>query len=295
MQLRHVRKVPLNEEQADPMQLADALRAAIAAVPVQRIYPVLGWQKSRPLSSGIGILRITMVLDGVRHIQMPSTSGVRTRGLQAGEMIIVAPSGWSKPMQRRGHRVINIECFPDFTRFVLLAHKGAAEKKGDGVFHSAAPVSAEVRALQQALTLMLETNDEQRIFPLALCFLQEIIRECKPWEKSPSGLSDWQRAVFVMHQRNDIELRRDVVADLIGVHENHLSRLCKKFTGASFASFVTELRMERACTYLRHRNLSIAEVSLLAGYHDETHFRKRFKQVYQKTPSVWRKEAGQML
>ena len=292
MQLRDIRKAPLNEEQSDPLMLAAALRAAIVDCPLRRIYPVLGWQKSKPLSSGIGILRMTIVLSGVRHIQMPSVTGVLTRPMKAGEMIVVAPSGWSKPISRRAHRVINIECFPDFTRFVLLAHKGALEKKGDGIFHSAAPVSAEVRALQQALTLMLETNDEARIFPLAQCFVHEIIRECKPWEKSETGLADWQRAVFVMHQRNDIELRRDVVAQSLGVHENHLSRFCTNFTGASFASFVPQLRMERACTYLRKRSFSSAEVSVLAGYHDETHFRKRFKHVFQKTPSAWRKDAG---
>ncbi|NRA38675.1 MAG: helix-turn-helix transcriptional regulator, partial [Planctomycetes bacterium] len=114
--------------------------------------------------------------------------------------------------------------------------------------------------------------------------------ECREWETQPSGLTDWQQAVSLMHDDLNIELTRDAIAQAVGVHANHLSRLCKKFTGDALASYVTNLRMDRARCFLGDPQYSISEVAALAGYHDETHFRKRFKLITGVTPSAWRKQ-----
>lgn len=288
------RRAPLAEQaQASPQQLRDGIQAALQACPIKRIVPILGWQRIPDQAAPSGILRLTMVLHGTRHVRVPQPKKSRLIALNAGDMMVIAPSAWSRPRVRVAHQCLNIDCFPDFTRFVYRSHLMPPRSVGEGVFHSGGPMAPVARHLLQALAnaceITTESNQQARLRPILDCFIAEVLGECRIWETVPSGLPDWQRAVSLMHEELGMELSREHVAERIGVHPNHLSRLCKRFTGSSLSHYLTNVRITRACGFLHDVNVSIAQVAASSGYHDETHFRKRFKQVIGVTPSQWRR------
>lgn len=275
-----------------PERLAAAIRAAVADCPLKRIVPVLPWRPMPPRSSASGLLRLTMVLRGQRHVRWPWPDKNRLCALKRGEIIVVTPMAWSQHRSRQAHRVLTIDCYPAFTRFMLGGFHAARRFADDGRFQTAGPMAPTALSLLQALVQVTQTEDEERIRPVLHCFIDEVLRECRHWQEEPSGLRDWQRAVSLMHDDHLLELSRDAIAAAVDVHPNHLSRLCRRFSGQRLADYITRIRMQRACYYLRDTDLSVARVVDLAGYHDETHFRKRFKQVYGLTPGQWRKQAN---
>ena len=287
------RRKPSPSPHGDPDELQKAIRTALQRCPVQRILPILGWQQKPEPAAPSGILRLTMVLYGTRHVRVPQPKRNRIIALEPGDIMVIAPSAWSRPRVRAAHQCLNVDCFPGFTRFVFLSHGMDARDLGEGVFHTNGPMGPVPRNLLQALASVCEATAteqaEDRIRPILLNFMDEALRECQSGEQAPVGLTDWQRAVEMMHDHLDVDLTRDLVAASINVHPNHLSRICKRFTGSTLATYMTNIRMTRACEFLRDHRLSIAEVAKASGYRDETHFRKRFKQVLGLTPSQWRR------
>ena len=100
----------------------------------------------------------------------------------------------------------------------------------------------------------------------------------------------WLQAVAWVIDNIDPELTSDRMAAAIGVHPNHLSRLCRRHTGERLSDFLTRLRIERAKDLLASGDLPIKDIVSLSGYRDETHFRKRFKLMTGHTPGVWRRQ-----
>ncbi|NRA38915.1 MAG: hypothetical protein HRU15_12290, partial [Planctomycetes bacterium] len=159
-------KQTISSQTGDPVDayaLAKAIRRSVDICGIKKIIPVKGWRHPSAQGQVSGILRLTMIVDGVRHVRKPTAEKVHTYALTAGEMIVVAPSGWSKPIRREAHRVIHIDCYPTFTRFALHAFKGAQHQIDDGYFHSDAPAAPAVRSLQQALIHLVEIGDEERL------------------------------------------------------------------------------------------------------------------------------------
>lgn len=70
----------------------------------------------------------------------------------------------------------------------------------------------------------------------------------------------------------------------------YLSRMVKKLTGSNFTELLMHYRMELACRLLRESALQIGMISEIVGYKNLEHFNRKFKQLYQKTPTQYRKE-----
>ncbi len=276
-------------DQCDPVNLRAAIQEALIKCPIKQIIPVLPWREIPAKAAPSGILRITMVLGGKRHVRWPEKNKNVFRALTRGEALVVTPMAWTQNKTRERHRVLCIDCFPTFTRFMVNGIHGGRRYPRDGIFLSGGTMAPTARALLNALAQVAATEDQERMKPIFHCFINEVLNECRVWENAPSGLNDWQHAVSIIHDEAHVDLHREYLAERIGVHPNHLSRLCKKFTKQSLADYLTTVRMERACHYLRDPERSIRDVMVFAGYHDETHFRKRFKLVFGQTPGQWRK------
>lgn len=74
-----------------------------------------------------------------------------------------------------------------------------------------------------------------------------------------------------------------------GVSTSRLSRAFRRITGATFTSYVNELRISRACRLLQRDELSVAQVSFEAGYANLSNFNRRFKAITGRTPREYRR------
>jgi hemolysin activation/secretion protein/AraC-like DNA-binding protein len=70
--------------------------------------------------------------------------------------------------------------------------------------------------------------------------------------------------------------------------ERHASRMFREEWGTGFVSYVTELRLKKACHLLLQGNLKIIDVALESGHGSRVHFNYVFKKRFRMTPSQWR-------
>jgi AraC-like DNA-binding protein len=80
-------------------------------------------------------------------------------------------------------------------------------------------------------------------------------------------------------------------AALVGMSQSHFIRFFKQAAGMTFVDYLTHLRVAKARQLLCNRNLSIAEVSNLVGFSDQSYFDKRFKERFGKPPREYRARA----
>lgn len=81
-------------------------------------------------------------------------------------------------------------------------------------------------------------------------------------------------------------------AQLAGMSQSHFTRFFKQATGMTFIDYLTHLRVSKARQLLRDHTLSIAEISNLVGFSDQSYFDKRFRERFGKTPRECREKMG---
>jgi AraC family transcriptional regulator len=78
------------------------------------------------------------------------------------------------------------------------------------------------------------------------------------------------------------------VASRVGVHPFHLSRVFRQHYHQTVGEYVHRLRVHFACGELKSDEARLAEVALAAGFADQSHFTRVFKQVTGMTPGAFR-------
>lgn len=137
----------------------------------------------------------------------------------------------------------------------------------------------EARRTDEASSLAVEG--------LALEILAELSRQqAKVSEVKPPR---WlQQARDVLHAQFPETLTHDGVAKLVGVHPVHLATVFRRHFACTIGEYVRRLRIEFASQRIAAADDSLCEVGLAAGFSDQSHFSKVFKQQTGMTPGQFR-------
>lgn len=76
------------------------------------------------------------------------------------------------------------------------------------------------------------------------------------------------------------------MAHMTLISRRHIERLFRHHLGRSPARYYLEVRLERARRLLRHSNLPIVEVAVASGFLSASHFSKRYREYYNRSPHV---------
>ena len=76
---------------------------------------------------------------------------------------------------------------------------------------------------------------------------------------------------------------------MFGVSYNTIERKFKSYVGKTPQQYITDLRMKKACKYLKDTTLNIETIALALGYQDKFYFSRAFKRYQRITPSEYRK------
>jgi AraC family transcriptional regulator len=79
------------------------------------------------------------------------------------------------------------------------------------------------------------------------------------------------------------------LAAAVGVHPVHLARVFRKFHACSVGDYVRQLRIEYASRQLATTDQPLANIALAAGFADQSHFSRTFKQHTRMLPTEFRK------
>ena len=125
---------------------------------------------------------------------------------------------------------------------------------------------------------------------LAVSLLRDYSVKRTSLNLSSVGLSD-SKLLLVTDYINDniaAEFKLSDLANLAGISQFHFSRLFKKSVGISPQQYVIKQRVERAKSFLKNSQLSVAEIALLSGFNSHSHLGKYFRQFTGLTPKQYR-------
>jgi AraC family transcriptional regulator len=74
------------------------------------------------------------------------------------------------------------------------------------------------------------------------------------------------------------------LAELARVHPSHLLRAFRRYHGSTVANYVRQRRIARARTEVARGKRSLSAIALDAGFSDQSHFTRVFRQAFGETP-----------
>ena len=108
-----------------------------------------------------------------------------------------------------------------------------------------------------------------------------------------AGLAPWRLARVRGHidRHLDGRLTNAGLAALVRLNEDHFARAFKASVGRPPHAYVVARRIERAKSLLTGSSLALSEVALAAGFADQAHLTRRFKESVGASPASWRAQS----
>jgi len=132
--------------------------------------------------------------------------------------------------------------------------------------------------------LMLEGLTLELLAQMSRCDTTEAVeREAPRWLK---------QARDFLHAHVNENLSLEVIAAAVGVHPSHLTRAFQQHYHCTVGDHVRRLRVEYACRRLSTSDIPLAQVAREAGFSDQAHMSRTFKNLTGMTPSQFQKAAG---
>jgi len=78
------------------------------------------------------------------------------------------------------------------------------------------------------------------------------------------------------------------IAAAAGVHRVHLSREFRRYFSSTVGEFLRRKRIEHACQLVSSTNMPLAEIAMLCGFSDQSHFSATFRRQTGVTPARFR-------
>jgi AraC family transcriptional regulator len=105
------------------------------------------------------------------------------------------------------------------------------------------------------------------------------------------GLAPWQkkRATELIESRLDGALELEALAKECGLSKRHFCRAFRQSTGQSAHEWLQMRRLDRAKDLLLDKHKSLADIGILSGFSDQSHFTRVFMQYLGTTPGAWRR------
>jgi len=99
----------------------------------------------------------------------------------------------------------------------------------------------------------------------------------------------FQRAREMLHDRLADNLTIQDLAQELGTHPVHLSRIFTQKTGRTLGEYLHRIRIETAARRIVETDEPLVEIALSCGFFDQSHFTRVFKQATGLAPGRWRK------
>ena len=115
---------------------------------------------------------------------------------------------------------------------------------------------------------------------------QNIVNQTHATPKQQETFSD----ILEYMEQNSATITLESLSKKYGYHPQYLSKLIKQYSGSSFQSLLTDIRLQQACVLLRENKLSISSIIQKLGYSNRTWFHKLFQEKYHVTPGEYREQ-----
>ena len=159
------------------------------------------------------------------------------------------------------------------------------------IYESNNPVMQNV--LREQLLYMMNHSSESMLhlighFYLFMDALHKSSINGKPFEKGNINNFYVEEAISFIENNYFNGITVEDIATYCNLNRSYFSKIFKDITRSTPQDFLIRYRMGKACEFLKDRNMSIAEVGALVGYHHPLRFSRAFKNVHNVSPREWR-------
>lgn len=203
-------------------------------------------------------------------------------------MVIVRPEGepHSNRFGRAGGRCLNVELPPQWLARVRDCTR---------VFDTSAAFTGGAFPLlgRRLIEELAHTDDVSplAVESLVLGIFADGARDARRGASTPP---QWLlEAKDVIHDRLASRLTLEEIAGEVGVHRVHLAGSFRRYFGQSVAAYIRQSRIEWACRALAHTDAPLADIALMSGFADQSHFGRTFKRLMRTTPAAYRAVAAE--
>jgi AraC family transcriptional regulator len=205
----------------------------------------------------------TMHLDTTCALTMPAAVAHAARfGPRGARIMIVKPTTASNHAAGTLDRLVQLRV-PALT---WLAWRLAGELRASD---AAAPLAAAGFALELLAATSRKTGFERHA------------RRAPAWLRSAEEL---------LRARGGECVGLGELADAVGVHPTHLARAFRAHHGVSVGEYGRRLRLEWAAAEIARGDTPLAMIATQAGFADQSHFTRLFRQHVGTTPAQYREE-----
>lgn len=100
----------------------------------------------------------------------------------------------------------------------------------------------------------------------------------------------WVRKIDeILRESTDEPLSLRQLSRELNVHWAHVSRDFHRYFGCTFSQYIRKIKVEKSLTLLRNSRLSLAEITFICGFADQSHFVRCFKEFTGATPKAFRR------
>ena len=107
-----------------------------------------------------------------------------------------------------------------------------------------------------------------------------------------AGLAPWQlrRATEYISEHLAHPARMKEIAELTGLSESQFGRAFKLSMGISPHKWLIGMRISEAQELLKEGKLSLAEIAIVTGFAEQSHFTRVFKEIVGVSPGIWQRQ-----
>lgn len=211
------------------------------------------------------------------------TYGKKVRSCAPSSVIFRPPDEvHSDHFYDRGGRCLTVEIAP---RWLERAREHSISLNDSAQFHNGLLTTITMR-------LYREFCEMDNVSQLAIeGLILETIAEFSRCSVKASDLHFARRieqAKEIIHDQFSGSLTLARVAEVIGTHPVYLAREFRKRYRCTVGEYIRRLRIQAACRELSSSDAQLAEVALICGFSDQSHFSRVFKRLTGMTPSQYR-------
>jgi len=182
-----------------------------------------------------------------------------------------------------GARILNVEI--DFERLAYLRERSAVLDSSEScrtekITCLGRRIYQEFRQMDAVSALAIEGL----IFEILVEASRSKITASE--RKSPRWL---EQVKEFLHDNFSEPFTLEAVAEIADVHPVHLARVFRQKYNCPIGEYVRRLRVEFACRQISASDYSLSEIALAAGFTDQSHFIRIFKNHLGVTPGEYRK------
>ena len=149
--------------------------------------------------------------------------------------------------------------------------------------------------MKNEMLYMAEHGDETPFHLIGhlYLFFDALLRSIVPEQKkNTKKIQDYyiRQVLAYIEQHYQENLSVEQLANLCGLNRSYFGKIFKQSIGKSPQQFLLSYRMIKAAELLKLSKLSIAEIGISVGYENQLHFSRAFKNIYGKSPRVFRNE-----